>query len=60
MAKKLMERLEVPLTVHPSMAPRPSSGLQQQAGDWAPAEVSIACILVIVLKLVYGFQEDIR
>ncbi|KAF8605152.1 hypothetical protein BDV93DRAFT_572689 [Ceratobasidium sp. AG-I] len=60
MAKKLMERLEIPLTIHPSLAPRPSSGLQQQSGDWAPTEVSIACIMIIVLKLVYGFEENIR
>ena len=60
MAKKLMERLEIPLTIHPSLAPRPSSGLQQQTGDWAPIEVAIACVLVVVLKLVYGFEENVR
>jgi hypothetical protein len=60
MAKQMMERLEVPLTVHPSLAPKPSSGMQGYGGDWAPVEVAVAAVLVLVLKFVYGFEENTR
>ncbi|KAG9104551.1 hypothetical protein FRC06_001331 [Ceratobasidium sp. 370] len=60
MAKQMMERLEVPLTIYPSLAPKPSSGKSGFGGDWAPVEVTMAAVLVLVLKLVYGFQEGIK
>ncbi|KAG9075479.1 hypothetical protein FS749_012842 [Ceratobasidium sp. UAMH 11750] len=60
MAKQMMERLEVPLTIYPSLAPKPSSGKSGFGGDWAPVEVTMAAVLVLVLKLVYGFQDGIK
>ncbi|KAG8759193.1 hypothetical protein FRC12_009829 [Ceratobasidium sp. 428] len=60
MGKQLMERLEVPLTIYPSLAPKPSSGKSGFGGDWAPVEVTMAAVLVLVLKLVYGFQKDVK
>jgi hypothetical protein len=60
MAKKLMERLQVPLTIHPSLAPGPSSGSKKFAGDWAPIEVTMSAVIVISLKLVYGFRDHTK
>ncbi|QRV76255.1 hypothetical protein RhiJN_19092 [Ceratobasidium sp. AG-Ba] len=60
MAKRLMERLEVPLTVHPSLAPKPSLGIMGYGGDWAPVEVTMVAALIVILKMVYGFQEGLR
>ncbi|KAJ1311442.1 hypothetical protein OPQ81_009931 [Rhizoctonia solani] len=60
MAKLLMERLKVPLTIHPALAPAPAPGLKKYAGDWAPIEVTIASVIIICLKLVYGFQDAIN
>ncbi|CAE7215719.1 unnamed protein product, partial [Rhizoctonia solani] len=60
MAKLLMERLKVPLTIHPTLAPAPALGLKKYAGDWAPVEVTIAAIIIICLKLVYGFRDNIN
>ncbi|KAG8691856.1 hypothetical protein FRC11_007215 [Ceratobasidium sp. 423] len=57
MAKILMERLRVPLTIHPALAPAPAPGLKKYAGDWAPIEVTISAVLIICLKLVYGFRD---
>ncbi|KAG8748490.1 hypothetical protein FRC10_003623 [Ceratobasidium sp. 414] len=59
MTKQMMERLEVPLTIYPSLAPKPSTGKSGFGGDWAPVEVTMAAVLVLVLKLVYGFQEGV-
>ncbi|CAE6448519.1 unnamed protein product [Rhizoctonia solani] len=57
MAKVLMERLKVPLTIHPALAPAPAPGLKKYAGDWAPIEVTMSAAIVICLKLVYGFRD---
>ncbi|CAE6416807.1 unnamed protein product [Rhizoctonia solani] len=60
MAKNLMERLKVPLTIHPTLAPPPALGLKKHAGDWAPIEVTISVVIIICLKLVYGFRDAIN
>ncbi|CAE6469825.1 unnamed protein product [Rhizoctonia solani] len=60
MAKTLMERLKVPLTIHPALAPPPALGLKKYAGDWAPIEVTMSVVIIICLKLVYGFRDNIN
>ncbi|KAF8707757.1 hypothetical protein RHS03_03880, partial [Rhizoctonia solani] len=57
MVKILMERLKVPLTIHPALAPAPAPGVAKYAGDWAPIEVTMSAIIIACLKLVYGFRE---
>ncbi|GAB1518925.1 hypothetical protein RhiTH_001990 [Rhizoctonia solani] len=57
MVKILMERLKVPLTIHPALAPAPAPGVAKYAGDWAPIEVTMSAIIIVCLKLVYGFRE---
>ncbi|ELU41690.1 hypothetical protein AG1IA_04282 [Rhizoctonia solani AG-1 IA] len=42
MVKILMERLKVPLTIHPALAPAPAPGVAKYAGDWAPIEVTMS------------------
>ncbi|CAE6530924.1 unnamed protein product [Rhizoctonia solani] len=60
MVKTLMESLKVPLTIHPALAPAPALGLKKYAGDWAPIEVTMSAVIIICLKLVYGFRDDIN
>ncbi|CAE6521504.1 unnamed protein product [Rhizoctonia solani] len=60
MSKVLMERLRVPLTIHPALAPAPAPGLKKYAGDWAPIEVTMSAVIIICLKFVYGFRDTIN
>lgn len=53
---ELADLLELPLSLHPSLAPNPSTGLTRQIGDNIPIEVALACVATLSLKLVYGLD----
>lgn len=64
LAKKLAKILSLTLSLHPSLSPTLKRVKQRDPEyhkyDSAPAEVSLAATVVVVLKLVYGLDEKQR
>ena len=57
-SKALAGFLDIPLTLHASLAPRPTQRARRtpgmHKGDNEPPELSLAATVVICLKMVYG------
>lgn len=64
MAKVLANRLAVPLTLHPSLSAvvtnERGKALAYQVGDNIPPEMALTCVIVLLLKLLYGLDGRTR
>jgi RNA polymerase I-specific transcription initiation factor RRN7 len=64
LTKRVANLLELPLTLHHSLAPKlaklKAQDPESHVYDNAPPEVSLMCAVVIVLKMVYGLDGQAR
>lgn len=64
MIKSLANKLAVPLTLHPSLSAVATNEhgkmLNYQIGDNIPTEMALACVIVLLLKLIYGLDDHSR
>lgn len=66
MTKSLAAILELPLTLHRVLAPKPAAqshkykAVKSHLGDTAPPELSVIATVVLAIKLLYGLDQKSR
>lgn len=62
LVKDLASKLSISLTLHPSLAPldAPTKKRKILLGDNIPTEMAFACVVTLLLKLIYGLDGQPR